>query len=151
MRLQAVPDTNVVIARQNAGEGSPNKEFFERWERDEFSLLYSDDTLLEYIEKLLEWKVSRERIVQLMTAIRRLGVYVQIQFYHLDKYPNDKDDIPFLLCAANGGASHLVSYDRHLLVLNNVYEFKICPTLEFLFELRQTQKKDRENDSGRSN
>jgi hypothetical protein len=33
----------------------------------------------------------------------------------LPHYPADADDIAFLLCAWNGLASHLVSYDIHAL------------------------------------
>jgi predicted nucleic acid-binding protein len=51
--FRTVPDTNVIIASQNASAASPNKEFFDRWEQEEFALLYCEDTLREYIRKLL--------------------------------------------------------------------------------------------------
>jgi predicted nucleic acid-binding protein len=44
----------------------------------------------------------------------------------------------FLLCAINGRASHLVSYDNHLRSLRSFYEreLQICEPLEFLEECR---------------
>jgi len=53
--FKAVPDTNIVIASEKSKFGSsPNREFFERWRNCEFKILYSDDALLEYIEKMIE-------------------------------------------------------------------------------------------------
>ena len=51
--LRSVPDTNVLLASElSAGPTSPNREFFDRWKSDEFFVLYSWDTLREYIAKL---------------------------------------------------------------------------------------------------
>jgi hypothetical protein len=42
-----------------------------------------------------------------------------------------------VLCAENGYATHLISYDKHLLDLQEFYSYKICKTMDFLSELRQ--------------
>ncbi len=139
--FRTVPDTNVVIALQNASETSPNREYFERWNEGEFALLYSEDTLREYIKKLLEKNVPREIIRKLVISIIVHGKQVSIEFFHFPIYPIDPDDIAFLLCAENGNATHLISYDKHLKVLNDYYSFKVCETLEFLFELRSELEK----------
>ena len=49
----------------------------------------------------------------------------------------------FLLCAINGRASHLVSYDNHLRSLRSFYEneLRICEPLEFLAECRNANSK----------
>ncbi len=123
--FKVVPDTNVVVASEKSTRStSPNKELFERWRNGEFELLYSDDTLLEYIEKIIR-------------ALLKLGREVRIEFYHLPLYPIDPDDIAFLLCAENGEATHLVSYDTHLKDIAAFYSFKVCKPLNFLFELRR--------------
>lgn len=135
--FRVVPDTNVVIASvKSASQTSPNKEFFDRWKNNEFEILYSDDTLLEYIEKMKEKNIPEKIINNLIRAILELGQYVHIVFYHLSLYPSDLDDIAFLLCAENGNATHIVSYDPHLKEIEHLYSFKVCETLEFLFELR---------------
>lgn len=135
--LRAVPDTNVIITAENSSPTSPNREFFSRWQNQEFALLFSTDTLREYIKKLAERHVPRERIKQLIVAIKIMGEHVSIQYFHLAQYPSDPDDIAFVLCADNGDATHLISYDAHLLVLQGQYSFKICKTIDFLSELRQ--------------
>ena len=136
--FRVVPDTNVVIASQKStSESSPNREFFDRWKNDEFEILYSDDTLLEYIEKMRELHISEEIIRKLIRAMLELGRHVSIVFYHLPLYPSDPDDIAFLLCAENGNATHIVSYDPHLEEIEYFYLFRVCGTLKFLFELRK--------------
>ena len=110
-----MPDTNVVIASEKSrNPTSPNQEFFERWHRDEFEVLYSDDTLLEYIETLRGRGIPEPTIRKLVRAFIHLAVEVHIVLYHLPRYPSDPDDIAFRLCAQNGQATHIVTYDEHL-------------------------------------
>ena len=136
---RAVLDSNVLVAaRRSSQPQSPNRELIDRWQANEYTLLYSRDTLHEYAEKLLAVSVNRADAVALVALISALGEAVEIEFFHLPHYPADADDIAFLLCAWNGLASHLVSYDRHLLDLSASYEthFRICPPLELLAALR---------------
>ena len=51
-------------------------------------------------------------------------------------YPKDEDDIAFVLCAENGKATHLITYDPDLLNIKDYFKFKICKTIEFLTEFR---------------
>lgn len=135
--LRVVPDTNIFIAAHKSNSPtSPNKEFFERWYYAEFDLLFSNDTLHEYVEKLVEFGIAEQTIKKLIQAILALGVEVEIVHFHLHYYPEDADDIAFILCAVNGDATHIISHDRHLLLLDHRYPFKICETTEFLNELR---------------
>ena len=136
--FRTVPDTNVLIASEKSVSSiSPNKEFFDRWENEEFKILYSDYTLLEYIKKMREKGISKENIKLFIIALLELGLNIIIKFYHLPNYPVDPDDIAFLLCAENGKATHIISYDKHIKDIENHYAFKVCGTLEFLFELRK--------------
>ncbi|MCB0065421.1 MAG: putative toxin-antitoxin system toxin component, PIN family [Caldilineaceae bacterium] len=136
--LRVVPDTNVLIAAQRStSPTSPNKEFFQRWYHAQFDLLFSDDTLHEYVEKLAELGVTEQTIKKLVQAILVLGVEVEIVHFHLRYYPEDPDDIAFILCAVNGDATHILSHDRHLLQLAHRYPFTICTTIEFLLGLQQ--------------
>ena len=136
---RVVLDSNVLIAAQRSVDVySPNRELIERWQSHEFTLLFSRDTLHEYAEKLLELSVDRADTVALIALISALGEAVEITFFHLPQYPTDADDIAFVLCAWNGLASHLVSYDRDLLELSAAYEayFRICSPVELLVALR---------------
>jgi len=127
----------VVIAAQNGSDRSPNREYLNRWQDDEFELLFSNDTLYEYIQKLVEHGIEDGLIKKFIIALLEVGCYTEIKFYHFKKYSPDPDDIAFLLCAENGNATHLISYDKELLDLNSFYDFKICRPLDFLFELRE--------------
>ena len=134
--LRAVPDTNILLASEmSPGSTSPNREFFERWKADEFAVLFSADTLLEYGKKLREKGLAEDRIKIFLGALLAVGVEIYIEFYHLPTYPVDSDDIAFLLCAENGHATHLVTYDRHLHEVEAHYSFKICKPTDFLGDL----------------
>lgn len=137
MSVRAVLDTNVVVAAHRALQpGSPNAEVIDRWDASEFTLLHTPDVLLEYAEKLIETGVSGALVARFIARIFHLGEAVRIEFFHLRQYPVDADDIAFLLCALNGDATHLVTYDPHLLDLQSYYPLAICEPLRFLAELR---------------
>lgn len=137
--LRVVPDTNVVVAGARSTRAtSPTREFLNRWRREQFVLLHCTDTLLEYAEKLATTPLTASEQTDFLALILVLGEDVPISFFHLPVYPADSDDIPFLLCALNGNASHLVSYDRHLLDLAPTYAslVEIVSVVAFLHELR---------------
>ena len=140
MEIRAVLDTNVVFAAESSpSPNSPNREIAGRWLAGEFLLLVTDDLLAEYAEKLASLGKSPLQIEEFLSRILLLSEPVEIRFFHLRHYPSDPDDVLFLLCAINGEATHLVSYDPHLLDLRPFYEdFAICPPLDFLTALRST-------------
>jgi putative PIN family toxin of toxin-antitoxin system len=146
--LRVVPDTNVIISAELAkDQRSPNKDFIERWLDHEFIVLFSDDTKIEYAIKLREKNIPKEKIIALLANLTRLGNNVVVTHYHLKYYPEDEDDICFVLCAENGNATHIVTYDKHLLVLQGKYRFKTLQIIPFLNELRnilETKRKENE-------
>ena len=133
---KTVLDTNILISSWKGSINSPNTEIITLWQAGKITLLYSDDILSEYIEKLSEKGMSKEKLRILIKNIYNQGVNVNIKHFHLITYPEDQDDIAFVLCAENGKADYLVSYDSDLLDLNGCYFFKICNSLDFLFEYR---------------
>lgn len=140
--LRSVLDTNVILAAHRAiAPASPNAEILDRWRRREFLFLYSTDTLSEYAEQLLKHGISADEIEEFIRLLARHGEEVLIVFFHFRHYPVDPDDVMFLLCAINGVASHLVSYDDHLLSLAEFYaaELTICKPVGFLNECRARQ------------
>lgn len=139
--LRVVLDTNVVISSQRGQNlAGPNREIIRRWQSGEFICLFTEDTVMEYAEKLIELDVPEDRIRRFLTALRVLGEKVEVRHFHLSVYPRDADDIAFMICAVNGRATHLVSYDRDLLDLkdNQEAEFMICQPTTFLAELRRS-------------
>ncbi len=136
--LRAVLDTNVVLASERTTHPtSPNREIVDRWLAGEFTLLISDDIAAEYAEKLLASGRDPARIEVLLVGFFLLAESVEIRFFHFRHYPVDPDDISFLLCAINGAATHLVSYDPHLLDVGIFYdEFQTVHSVRFLEALR---------------
>lgn len=140
--LRAVLDTNVILAaHRTVDPASPNLEILARWRRREFHFLYSTDTLAEYAEQLLKQGIAADEIEEFIRLLARHGEEILILFFHFRHYPVDPDDVMFLLCAINGGASHLVSYDDRLLSLRPFYagELAICEPLEFLGDCPELQ------------
>ncbi len=142
--IKVVLDTNVILSSFSPSPHSPSKEILKRWRNEEFTVQFSEDILEEYIEKLLEFSISEEKITHLLAALFMLGEPVFIQMYHLEKYPEDPDDIAFLLCALNGKATHLLTYDKHLLTLQGIYDLDICEPVVFLKNLREGNREEME-------
>ncbi len=137
--FRAVLDTNVLLAAaRSPHKTSPTAEILDRWQKREFELLVSLDTLTEYAEKLLSHGVAAPEVEAFLTTLALHAELVTVAFFHFRHNPIDPDDVMFLLCAINGRASHLVSYDSHLRNLRSFYEkeLKICEPLEFLAECR---------------
>lgn len=137
-KFRVVADTNVIISSYRGSKQSPTKELRQRWEQDEFTLLYTLDILSEYVEKMLDSGTPRDSMKELVLNLQALGEYVDVSHFHERSYPTDSDDVAFVLCAINGDANYIVSYDRHLLDLAHRYEFTICRPIPFLQALRDS-------------
>ncbi len=131
--FRAVLDTNIVMAaHRRPGANSPNREVIRRWTIGEFTLLYSESILHEYVEKLIAMGMPDVELEAFLRLLRLLGEKILIRFYHLRRYPRDLDDVAFELCALNGNASHLVSYDGGFSDVAADCSFKICQPLAAL-------------------
>lgn len=72
--FKVVLDTNVFIAAEKSRHAaSPNKEVVSRWKNDEFEVLYSEDTMMEYICKLREKGILETTIIKLIQALFELA------------------------------------------------------------------------------
>ena len=139
--LRAVLDTNVFVAAFLARRPeSPTRELLNRWRQNEFELLYSDDLLVEIVEKLHQKGFSERLIASFVVEFRDGATFVGVS-------PNavraviaaDPDDDLVLACAVAGKATHLVTYDPHFAVLGGEYEgVAIVDALTFLHVLRQS-------------
>lgn len=139
--LRAVLDTNLVVAAyKSSSSQSPNREIIDKWLSGEFTWLISEDIAAEYAEKLLEKGKSSSNVEAFITELFLLAETVEIRFFHFRHYPVDSDDTVFLLCALNGAATHLISYDRHLLDVGLFYgEFITCKPQDFLITLNSAE------------
>ena len=137
--LRAVLDSNVVLAAHGASHPlSPNREIIQRWSVGEFIWLVTADIAAEYAEKLLDKGQAPQAVEAFIAGLFLMAECIEIRFFHFRHYPVDSDDTAFLLCAMNGAATHLVTYDRHLWDVGIFYEeLATCKPTEFLKALRK--------------
>ena len=141
--LRAVLDTNVPIAAHlSRSPRSPTVELLERWRRGQFTQLYSDDMLVELIEKFQTRRIAPDTSDRYLADLIALGEHVIVT---LEQVPNvieaDPDDNAILACAFVGRATHIVTYDPHFDVLGGAYEgIPILDGLHFLYTVRGDQR-----------
>ncbi|MBM4460496.1 MAG: putative toxin-antitoxin system toxin component, PIN family [Chloroflexi bacterium] len=137
--LRAVLDTNVPIAAHlSRNPRSPTIELLERWRRGQFTQLYSDDMLVELVEKFRARKIASEASDRYLADLIMLGEFV---FVAPEQVPNaigaDPDDNAILACAFVGRASHIITYDPHFDVLDGDYQgISVLDGLHFLYIVR---------------
>ncbi len=137
--LRAVFDTNVIIAAlKSRNPNSPTVELLKRWRNDEFILLYADDLLLEYREKFIARNIDPALRINFLASLDVLGEQVKVAPDQIKSVVlNDPDDDIVVACAIVGKATHLVSYDPHLLNLGDTYQgILVLDGLHFLYAVR---------------
>jgi putative PIN family toxin of toxin-antitoxin system len=122
--LRAVLDTNVPIAAHlSRNPRSPTIELLARWRNSEFIQLYSDDMLVELVEKLQARRIAQEASDLYLADLIALGEHVVVFPEHVpDAIAADPDDNAILACALVGSATHIVTYDPHFDVLGGAFQ-----------------------------
>jgi uncharacterized protein len=143
--FRAVLDTNIIIAAlKSKNPNSPNLELLERFQLGEFRLLYSDDMLLEYQEKFIARKINAELALRFLAELVVSGERVEVAPEQVKQVViDDPDDDLVVACAVVGNATHLVTYDPHLLMLETSIEgIVILNGLHFLYAVRGDKEPD---------
>lgn len=138
-RLRAVFDTNIFVsAFLSRNPSSPTRELIRRWQDGELTLVVSDALVDEVAEKLLERRISEDRITELLALLLQLAEWVEVPPESIRAVvQEDPEDDPILACAVAGRAAYLVTYDAHFDALGGSFEgVKITKALPFLWELR---------------
>jgi len=135
-----VLDTNVIVSSVLSPTGSP-AEIIRRWEANEFDLVTSHPLLAELEDVLTYQRVSKyfkepeEKINALLRRLRTVAAVVVPQLT-LDVVKQDPPDNRVLECAVAGGASYIVTGDRHLLDLKEYQGIVILNPAGFLAVLK---------------
>lgn len=142
--MRVVFDANVLISFLLT-RGPTISKIFKSWQDQEFTLLVTDEILLE-IKQVLERFVAAKLIQsQAATALlRRLEEESEIitSFSKITISP-DKKDNRYLACAKDGKAKYLVTGDKkHLLNLRNFGQTEIISPVEFV-EISKKKEFDR--------
>jgi putative PIN family toxin of toxin-antitoxin system len=137
--IRAVFDTNVIIAAlKSKNPNSPTVELLRRWRAGEFIILYSDDLLLEYREKIISRDIDPVLSIAFLADLDVRGENVALTPDQIQPLiAEDPDDDIVIACAIVGEATHLFTYDPHLLSLGETYEgITILNGLHFLYAVR---------------
>jgi putative PIN family toxin of toxin-antitoxin system len=137
--FRAVFDTNVIIAAlMSKNPYSPTVELLQRWRQGEFTLLYTDDLLLEYQRKFISRQIAPTLRVSFLADIYAFGEIVDLSSDQIHSIiTDDPDDDIVIASALVGRATHLVTYDPHLLNLGRTYQgINILDGLHFLYAVR---------------
>ena len=137
--LRAVFDTNVIIAAlKSKNPNSPTNELLQRWRNGEFTLLYANDLLLEYREKFITRQIAPALRIAFLASLDAFGERIRLLPEQVQAIvSDDPDDDVVIACAIVGQATHLVTYDPHLLNLGEIYQdITILDGLHFLYVVR---------------
>ena len=143
--LRAVLDTNVPIAAHlSRNPRSPTIELLTWWRSGQFIQLYSDDMLVELIEKFQARQVTPDASDRYLADLITLGEHVIVAPEQVvDVIEADPDDNAILACAFVGRATHIVTYDPHFDVLGGAYQgIPILNGLHFLYVVRGDRQPD---------
>lgn len=128
--IKAVVDTNVFISG-TIWKGTPHR-VLELWSASKFKLVVSNEIVNEYESVLNKILTHQPELVErILETIRMHSEYVQPI-----KLPKpicrDPNDDMFLSAALAGKVDYIVSGDKDLLVLSNVWDVKILNPRQFL-------------------
>ena len=130
--MKVVLDTNVLIA--SFGKSSPYRKIFDAFLNYRFSLLLSNDVLLEYLEVIQQKtnSVVAENII--MSLLSAENIELHEIFFHWSLIEHDKEDNKFCDLAIAGNADYLVTNDAHfnIVKLNRFPPVNIISANEFL-------------------
>ncbi|MBI4352802.1 MAG: putative toxin-antitoxin system toxin component, PIN family [Candidatus Omnitrophica bacterium] len=130
--MTIVLDTNVLVSGIFFG-GIP-EEVLTRWSEDRFQVYVTPSILEEYLRVIerteskkvdgalkQHWKDMLPDVCHLVPDIQRPK-----------RIARDAHDDKFVYCAITSGAKFLVTGDKDLLSLNDVFPFKILPPQDFM-------------------
>jgi len=138
-KYRAVFDTNVYVAKVlSKNPRSPNVELFELLKAEAYLLFWCEEIRAEVAEKLLARKLTPERIAEFIAEAMSLAVWIEVPASAIRRYvEDDPDDDIIVACAVVASATHIVSYDQHLLSLKEPFTgCVVLDSLHFLFLVR---------------
>jgi putative PIN family toxin of toxin-antitoxin system len=129
--IRAVFDTNVLVSARLSLLGNPARCLALANLR-QIESITCQSILDEFVEKLIsKFDYEPSRAAEAADQVRKISRLVELgETPHL--VPEDADDDKIVQCALVGGASHIVSGDKHLLALKNYKDIAIVRPTDFL-------------------
>ncbi|RIV25406.1 putative toxin-antitoxin system toxin component, PIN family [Fibrisoma montanum] len=116
--MRVVLDINVLLI--SLPVRSPYRPLFDALKEGKYEIAVSTDILLEYHEKLSE-KTSptvADNVIKLLLSLD--NVFLQPIFSSWGLMQSDPDDNKYVDCALVANSDHLVSEDRHFIILRDI-------------------------------
>lgn len=116
--MRVVLDINVLLI--SLPVVSPYRPIFDALREGRFELAVSTEILLEYHEKLSEKTTSgiADNVIKLLLSLD--NVILQTIYSGWGAMHNDPDDNKYVDCTLWSASDHLVSEDRHFLILRDM-------------------------------
>jgi len=137
VRYIAVFDTNVLISALLSTTSNPFR-CLALARIGQIESVTCQEILNEFSEKLIiKFKFSQEKAQAAIEEVRSFSRLVEIS-RELKAVPADPDDDMVIECAVVGGATHIVTGDKHLLSLGKYQEIAIVKATEIVALLCQS-------------
>jgi putative PIN family toxin of toxin-antitoxin system len=129
--IRAVFDTNVLVSARLSLLGNPARCLALANLR-QIESITCQSILDEFVEKLIsKFDYEPSRAAEAADQVRKISRLVELgETPRL--VPEDADDDKIVQCALVGGASHIVSGDKHLLALKNYKDIAVVRPTDFL-------------------
>ena len=136
--IRAVFDTNILVSARLSLLGNPARCLALAHLRQIESITCSA-ILEEFTEKLIsKFDYESVRASEAVEQIRQISRWVELGDVPR-VVPGDSNDDKIVQCALIGGASHIISGDKHLLALKNYKDISIVRPAEFLSMVAEKQ------------
>ena len=133
-------DTNVFFSAFINPSGAP-AQILKHWISKDFTLIYSEEIIEEYLETLTQDLFSVEDIENFYELVSVRAEKV-LSTQKVTAVPDDPDDDKFISCALSGKADYIVSGDKHLLKMKQYAGTRIVTVKEFLDILDSLKKEN---------
>jgi len=137
VRYTVVFDTNILISALLSTNGNPFR-CLALAKIGQIESVTCNEILDEFAEKLIiKFRFSQEMAQPAVEEVRNFSRLVEIST-ELKTVDADPDDDMVVECAVVGGATHIVTGDKHLLSLGKYQEITIVKATEFIVLLSQS-------------
>jgi uncharacterized protein len=131
MQYVAVFDTNILLSALLSTNGNPFR-CLALAKIGQIESVTCQEILDEFAQKLLvKFKFSEEMTQAAVEEVRKFSRLVEIS-RTLKAVPADPDDDMVVECAVVGHATHIVTGDKHLLMLTNHQSIAIVKAADFI-------------------
>ncbi len=142
--MRIVLDTNVLIS--GTFWSGDSFKILQYVNKGEVTLLLSKETVWEYDKVVRSEEIITKEAYQLerVAAVQKLfqlAAFVE-PLERIEAVEDDPDDNKFIELAVAGGATCIVSQDKHLLHLKEFRRIEMLTPKEFLIQFEQREKSD---------